>query len=319
MKLPTYWTPLEELKRTSKELNAEIWVKRDDLFPLFYGGNKARKILYILSDADKDGYNAIVTAGSPSSNHARVCALAAAKKGWRCSIIVHPEDPSTPLQMEGNLMLVKLAGADVKIFKLSDVGKAMDAEMERLRSDGYKPLYIWGGGHCVEGTFAYYEAVEELKKQMEDMRLHEPDFIVVPSGTGSTHAGIHLGADYFLHNCKVIGVSVARKRERGQEIVENSITELISHHNLANVKKNEVVFKDNFIGSGYGETLPEVKPVIKRMIKSEALVLDPIYSAKAFYGLISMIEKGEIPKSSRIIFWHTGGIINLLSSKNSIQ
>lgn len=307
-------TPVEKLARLSSDLGIDIWVKRDDLFPRHYGGNKARKISYILNDAIAVEYDAIVTAGSPISNHARVCALAASKLGWACSIILHPEDPSENLQLSGNLLLMRLAGAKLIISSLAQVSETMDHEMERLRCSGYRPFYIWGGGHCVNGSLAYYLAVSELKSQIEKFQIGEPDFIIVASGTGSTHAGIHLGASCFFKNCKVIGISIARKKKRGQKIIQQSVKELISHLNLSNVKEKEVIFRDEFIGLGYGNPIPQVARIIRNLLETEALALDPIYTGKAFWGLETMIRNGEITKGSRVIFWHTGGLINLLSS-----
>ena len=212
---------------------------------------------------------------------------------------------------------MRLAGARITVTDLAKVGEAMDREMEGLRSAGYRPFYIWGGGHCANGTLAYYEAVRELKSQIEALDIHEPDFIIVASGTGSTHAGLHLGAACFLEDCTVIGVSVARNRERGQKVVEQSATELATDLNLTNLKEMEVAFRDEFMGRGYGDPLPEVASTIRRVLQAEALALDPVYTGKAFFGLETMVEKGQVPEGSHVVFWHTGGLINLLSASQS--
>jgi len=166
----SYSTPLTKLHNLSKYLGVDLWIKRDDLYPLHYGGNKARKIEFIIRDAISANCNAIVTAGSPFSNHARVCALKASQLNWDCSIIIHPDNTKAQIPATGNLKLMRLAGANIIPCPKKDVTAEMDVEMKRMESAGLKPFYIYGGGHCVKGSLAYYEAARELSKQFNEMK-----------------------------------------------------------------------------------------------------------------------------------------------------
>lgn len=312
---PAQRTPLDIAMRLGDSLGIQLFIKRDDQFRKYYGGNKARKIDNILVEAKAQGCNAIVTAGSPESNHARVCSLAAAQLGWKCTIILHPQDPSARLPNDGNLLLMRLAGAELKIVQHADVGPAMAHEMERLQKSGLRPYYIRGGGHGLPGSKAYYLATHELLQQADAMGLPAPNFIVLASGTGSTHAGVHVGAGKLLRKCTVVGISISRVKSRGLPIVEQSVAELRAHLALTSPERNAVVFRDEFIGAGYGETLPGVAVDIRRALQLEGLGLDPIYTGKAFHGLSAMVGAGEIARGSNVVFWHTGGLINLVSSK----
>jgi len=132
---------------------------------------------------------------------------------------------------------------------------------------------------------------------------------------GSTQAGLHLGALVFINNCQITGISIARQAERGRKIIEESIHELSQFLGISDLQQKEVSFTDEFIGGGYAKRIPEMDQIIKIMMKKEAIALDPIYSGKAFFGLLRLLEDRKIDKESRIVFWHTGGLINLLSAE----
>jgi len=302
-------TPFERMLKISDALNANIYVKRDDLYPFTGGGSKARKLKYILNDNNIKKYNAIVTAGSNQSNHLRVTALYAAKLGWKLICVVHDIKPDI---YEGNLRIVQLAGAEIRFVQMAEVRQAMDKAMNDLRNKGYTPLYIWGGGHCLEGSFAYYEAIKELNNQLEGII---PDYIFIASGTGTTQAGIEIGVRQFLPNCKVIGISISRPAKRGKGIILESMQELNSYLNCPIVMPYDITFDDRWMGNGYASAYPELIKTIKWAAKTEGLILDPTYTGKAFHALKMYIEKKELEPDSCIIFWHTGGLINLLASK----
>jgi len=214
------FTPLEEKEHLSNHLGIELYIKRDDYFPMSGGGNKARKIWYIIDYAIKNGYDTLVTNGGIQSNHARAAALAAAEKGLECKLVLHG-DTGKAHKLEGNLLLMYLADADIEVVPLSQLSEAMDSSMEELRAKGLNPLYVWGGGHCVQGALAYYEAVKEFNKQAGNW---EPDYVLFASGTGTTQAGLAVG--FADRNIKVIGVSVAREKERGEAFVRSAVDEL---------------------------------------------------------------------------------------------
>lgn len=292
-----------------RNLNNQVKIFDDSSYPYLFGGSKARKLKYILSDAKKNNANAIVSAGSSSSNHARDCALACAQLGWSCTLIIHDHEDYT----KDNLFLMNLCGARLIFCELSEVSSLMDEAMLEYKNNGLTPYYIWGGGHSVYGCLALKDAVKDFAEQSDNWA---PDFVVVASGTGGTQAGLHVGFEQIYPKTKVIGISIARNKERGTEAVYNAINELTSFCSLPPTK-NEVEFVDDFVEGGYAANSKEIDNVIKEYAK-KGLLLDSTYTGKAFNGLLKLIEMHKLPYKSNILFWHTGGIFNLLNDKNRI-
>lgn len=287
-------------------LSVNIQLHRECSYPFLFGGSKARKLKYILEDAKRNNSNAIVSTGSASSNHARDCALAAAELGWRCVIIIHDKSCA----MTNNIFLMKLSGAELIFCDMHDVSSFMTRAMLDLKDAGLTPYYIWGGGHSVFGSHALYDAAKEYSFKNKNF---QHDFVVVPSGTGGTQAGLHLGFAEISPSTKVLGISVARNRERGISYVEKALLELKEHLRSTTVTKC-VEFYDDWVGNGYGETSVD----LIAQVKSAALkgvLLDTTYTGKAWQGMIELIVQGVIPAGSRVLFWHTGGIFNLLDQK----
>jgi len=303
-------TPLTYYPKISDLLNINLFVKHDDLYPVSGGGSKARKLNYILNDHVKKNYNAIVSAGGNQSNHLRTTALFAANLGWKAVFIVHDTQPE---RFEGNLKIMNLSGAELFFVDKEEVKEAMDQAMENLKSEGHNPLYIWGGGHCLEGSYAYYQAVEELKQQTGEM---SPDYVFVASGTGSTQAGIEIAIRQMYPKCQVIGISVARQKKRGKEVVLKSMQELNDYLNHPVSIPNDIHFDDNWYGRCYEDTYPGLIETIHWAAKTEGLLLDPTYTGKAFHALKMYVQEKRIPKNSNVVFWHTGGLLNLISSKD---
>jgi 1-aminocyclopropane-1-carboxylate deaminase/D-cysteine desulfhydrase-like pyridoxal-dependent ACC family enzyme len=301
-------TPLILYRNLSLDQNINLCVKHDDLYPLPGGGSKARKLNFILNEKIRKNYNAIVTAGSNQSNHLRATALWAAKLGWKLICVIHDVEPEI---YEGNLKIVKLTGAELRFVQKAEVKEAMDKAMVDLSNEGYKPFYIWGGGHCVEGALAYYEAVKELKEQLMGVK---PNFLFVASGTGTTQAGIEIGVRQFLPGCKVIGISVAREKQRGKEAILNSMIELNEYLGNPVNMPNDIEFDDNWSGSGYEVTYPELLETIKWAAKTEGLILDPTYTGKAFHALKMYVKNEVIKPNANVVFWHTGGLLNLMAT-----
>jgi len=301
-------TPLYDYCRLGKELNINLRIKHDDLYPLPGGGSKARKLNYILNANVKKKYNAIVTTGSNQSNHLRATALWAAKLGWKLICVIHDDEPDS---FKGNLKIVKLTGAELRFIQKTEVKEAMDKAMDDLCNEGYKPFYIWGGGHCVEGALAYYEAVKELKEQLNGV---EPDYLFVASGTGTTQAGIEIGIRQYLPGCKVIGISVSREKKRGKEAILESMNKLNTYLGNPIKMPENIEFDDNWIGNGYEAIYPELIETIKWAAKTEGLILDPTYSGKAFHALRMYAKNNKIKTNSNVVFWHTGGLLNLMAT-----
>ncbi len=301
-------TSIQKSNIIAEFLGVKLFIKRDDLYPILGGGNKARKLDYIMPIAKTNGYNSIVTSGSNQSNHIRATSVYAASLGWKSIIIIHDNKPKL---YQGNLKITSLTATELRFVDKINVKQEMDNAMNELKEQGLNPLYIFGGGHCVEGSFAYYEAVKELKDQLGNTK---PDFIVVASGTGTTQAGLEIGICQFYPECKVLGVSVARNKKRGKEAILNSMKELNEYLKIPISLPDDIYFDDQWMGNGYEEIYPELIETIRWASKTEGLILDTTYSGKAFHALIKYVENGLIPKNSNVVFWHTGGLLNLMAS-----
>lgn len=286
----------------------QLKILRDDFYPQSGGGNKSRKIQYIINSVIKQGYSCIVTNGGIQSNHARATALACAEHNLRCSLILHTDKKQEEIIAEGNYLIMKIANAKIQFCELQDLPNAMDKEMDYLKSEGCNPFYLWGGGHCLEGSLAYYDAAKSF---LEDSSDWIPDYVIHASGTGTTQAGLIVG--FADQNIKVIGISIAREKERGSEIVSDSVNELVNYLNLS--KSNfDIDFRDDWIFGGYEKFDQKIVTVISDVAKKTGILLDPTYTGKAFTALIDLVKSGEIKQGSRVLFWHTGGLLNLLSS-----
>lgn len=301
-------SPLEELKVEGHALALDLRAKRDDLLPLSGGGNKVRKGLRILADAG-EGTQAMVTTGGTQSNHARVFAILAGRSGWRCHLVLHG-DPAELLQPSGNLLLMVLAGAEITIVEADEVGGQIERALSAYRAEGLNPFFVPGGGHCLAGAMAYVEAVDEFERQSDGW---VPDVIVHASGTGATQAGIIAGCRRLGWPTRVIGVSVARRNPRARDVVAESLDELTDRLGIPRYV-DDILVRDEWVGDGYEKANEHVLATIRRVAASEGLMLDPTYTGKAFLALSEMAGDGSIPSGSRVLFWHTGGLLNLLAS-----
>jgi len=310
LELLVHATPLHPLPRLGRELAIDLWIKRDDLTPVPGGGAKIRKLARILQTAPPHT-DALVTTGGVQSNHARVVALVAAQKNLKCELVLHGDDHALK-DPSGNLLLALLSGARVVVVPSHRVRETLDRTLGTLQENGFCPLFIEGGAHSLEGALGLAEAVLEVNQQRPDPNW-VPDYIVHASGTGGTQAGILAGLDIVGWPTHVIGVSVARAAERGTLIVEELYERLRRDLQLGG-KGRLVDFRDEWIGRGYAEPLPDAEKLIKMVASMEGIPLDPTYTAKAMRGMVDLVRRGDIPKGSRVLFWHTGGLLNLMSA-----
>tara|TARA_B110000196_G_scaffold151481_2_gene130610 strand:- start:1176 stop:1802 length:627 start_codon:yes stop_codon:yes gene_type:complete len=200
-----------------------------------------------------------------------------------------------------------MSGAELHFCQLIDFQKTIDEEMRRLTAEGFKPLCISSEGHCIQGSVAYFEAAREARGQCGGW---VPDYVVHASGTGTTQAGLIAG--YAGLSTKVIGISVAREKGRGTQVVEESLRELSDHLKM-DLSAMHVDFRDDWIEGGYEGSSDRLLQVVDEAAR-RGLFLDPTYTGKAFLGMNELIQTGEIPHGSKVLFWHTGGLLNLLSS-----
>jgi 1-aminocyclopropane-1-carboxylate deaminase/D-cysteine desulfhydrase-like pyridoxal-dependent ACC family enzyme len=308
-------TPLEPFPRLGEAVGLELWVKRDDLYPSPGGGNKARKIVRILEDAEGAGSDALVTTGGIGSNHARVTALEAARRGWACRLVLHGDADSLRRPM-GNLLLMILSGARIEIVEPTGIGPAMEAAVAALRAKGHRPFEIPGGGHCLAGARAYQAAGVELDRQCREVGF-DPEIVLLASGTGTTQAGIVAGLAEAGRPARVVGISVARRNPRGRAFVLAAYRELTGapgpdQDETAGPEPRPMEFRDEWVGEGYGKASARVHAAIRRAA-AHGLILDPIYTGKAFHALEEMVDAGEIERGTRVLFWHTGGLLNLMA------
>ena len=287
--------------------NIKLFIKRDDLYNISGGGNKGRKLKYIINRNVKIKHNALVTTGSNQSNHIRASLIIANELGWKSHIVIHDEKPKKI--STGNLRLTELLADYITYVEMKDVAETMEKAMLDFKNDGYDPLYIWGGGHCLEGTHAYYHAAFELKEQLKGT---EPNYIFLASGTGATQAGLVVGAKECFENTKVIGISIAREGKRGHKEVLKSVVKLEKYLGKKLCNDDDVIFEESYNGGGYDKSYEELDLVIKQSAK-KGIILDKTYTAKAFYGMLDFIKNGKVEPNSTIVFWHTGGLLNFLS------
>lgn len=283
-----------------------IRVVRDDIFPLIGGGGKARKAVYYEALLKEQGYNAVVTCGGIQSNHNRAIALMCAMNGWKCHLCIQGSEDRF-LAEKGNALLDRLSGAECELIKPEDTAVAMDRAMERLAAEGYNPYYCHGGGHDLPGGVSFVEAVEELTKQIE-----KPDYIFHASGTGSTQAGIVVGLDRVgWGDVKCVGISVARQYERGKQVIVEFANMLAEHYGMTERYDERILFNTDYLCGGYEQFTPEMDVYLKKVMRETGLMFDTTYSGKAFYGMMDIIKKEQL-QDKKIVFWHTGGIMNLM-------
>ena len=292
-------TPIQKLK---KSLNSNtIFMKRDDLLPFSFGGNKARKALLFFEEMEKQYCDCVVTYGSSSSNHCRIVANFAASKNVQCIIISPTEISKTTY----NSKMMELFGAEIIYCQVSEVKNTIDRQLAKLRSKGYKPYFIQGGGHGDIGTKAYIEAYEEICKYELEKNIYF-DYIFHTTGTGTTQAGLICGQ--VIHNDKreIVGISNARSNPYGGQVVLDSVNSYLKSIGKRIVTLEAINFVDDYILDGYGTYNENILNTIKEVFSLEGIPLDTTYTGKGFWGMKEYIKNNNII-GKNILFIHTGG------------
>jgi len=285
-------------------------VVRDDIYPFIGGGSKARKAVAYEAYLKENGYNAVVTCGGIQSNHNRAMALMCARNGWKCHLCIQGTEERF-MNEKGNALLDRLSGAECECIKPEDTSVAMDRAMERLRQEGYNPYYVVGGGHNLPGGTCFVEAVEELKRQCDQLDW-KPEYIFLASGTGSTQAGIAVGLDKVGWNdVKLTGISVARQRQRGREVIVEFANMLAEHYGLPQDYEEKIIFTDDYLMGGYEHYNEEMNTFLEKTMAETGLMFDTTYSGKGFWGMMQEIKRLGL-NDKKILFWHTGGLMNLM-------
>jgi D-cysteine desulfhydrase family pyridoxal phosphate-dependent enzyme len=302
-------TPIDRLERLSKHLGGpDIWIKRDDQTGLATGGNKTRKLEFLLADALALGADHLVTTGAPQSNHCRQTAAAAARFGLGCSLILRGHKPPS---ITGNLLLDHLLGAHLYWTDGGDCNAMIAKVGTDLKAIGRRPYTIPLGGSNVIGATSYVLAMQELLVQLEAERLNI-DFIVFASSSGGTQAGLVLGAQVYGFRGSVLGISVDHPAESLQTQVAALATATATHLGLGTLSVADLVnVNDDYLGEGYAQVGDTEREAIHLTAQLEGILLDPVYTGRAMGGLIDLIRWGAFTRRQRVLFWHTGGVASI--------
>ena len=277
-----------------------LYIKREDLIPFSFGGNKARKAVLFFKEIDQGDYDCVVTYGSSSSNHCRVISNACCKRGLDC-FIISPEEASKPTF---NSQMMEIFGANIITIPVSNVHETIESKIEELNNAGRRPYFIEGGGHGNIGTEAYVQCYQEIRNYEAQNNIFF-DYIFFASGTGTTHSGLVCGQLLSGEERKIIGISIARKNPRGRDIILKSIRDYLSKEAIEEQIQKATIFIDDYT-SGYSVDDPRVTETIERVLKKHGIPLDATYTGKAFMGMTAYIEKERIDNKN-IMFIHTGG------------
>tara|TARA_Y100001970_G_C14192809_1_gene836337 strand:+ start:350 stop:1348 length:999 start_codon:yes stop_codon:yes gene_type:complete len=314
-------TPLEPLKRLSEFLEGpEIWIKRDDCTGLATGGNKTRKLEFLVGEAINKGADTLVTQGAVQSNHARQTAAAAAKFGLKCHILLERRVTETENSYEitGNVLLNQLYGASIE-FRES--GLDMNSEGEKacqiLSKKGQKPYFIPGGGSNPVGALGYVKCALELTDQMNTLSLSFDNLIHATGSTG-TQAGIVTGLEGLNAKLPVLGISVRQSKEKQINSVWELVKKTTQKLDLPKISREKILVDDGYVGKGYGIPNEGTLEAISILAQKESILLDPVYSGKGMAGLIDLIRKGFFKKGQRILFLHTGGSAALFAYEKEL-
>lgn len=310
-------TPLEFLPRLTKHLGGpNVYVKRDDCTGLGTGGNKTRKLEFLMADAIKKKADVIITQGAVQSNHARQTAAAAAKIGMKCELVFEKRvaDATTAYKESGNVFLDKLFGANIhEVANGSDMTKEMEDLSDQLREKGSSPYIIPGGGSNPIGALGYVDCVIELIAQAKSKDITF-DSIIMSTGSAGTQAGLVVGSKITKSNIPVLGIGVNAPKEAQEEKVFKLASDLSDFMGLPSlVSRDDVVANCDYVGDGYGIPTPEMNKALLQLARLEGLLFDPVYSGKGLAGMIDLIGKGYFENQKNIVFIHTGGAAGLFA------
>lgn len=274
------------------------------------GGNKARKLEYLIADALTKGADTLVTFGGIQSNHARQTAAAAAKFGLGCELVLECVDanPKIEYYQNGNLLLDKLMGANIHLLSPPEAASSYAYELtSKLVKQGKTPYLIPVGGSNILGSYGYVRCATEIVDQLTENQLNI-DQIILASGSGGTHAGLLAGLVKSKTDISVLGISISRSKESQEGLVKALLVSILSDlGELEQDLEDKVIINDGYVGSGYGMTTESMFAAVKACAELEGVLLDPVYTGKAMAGLIDLCEKGEICQGSNLLFLHTGG------------
>lgn len=304
-------TPLERLSRLTEALGGPtIYMKRDDLLGLAAGGNKTRKLEFLVADALAQGADTLITCGAVQSNHCRLTLAAAAKEGLKCRLLLEERVPNSyNPKTGGNNLLFHLMGVE-KIRVVpggSDMMKEMQVMAHEVAGEGRTAYVIPGGGSNPIGALGYVSCAEEILGQAFDKGVRI-DRVVCASGSAGTHAGLVTGFCGTNSGIPVVGINVSRSKEAQEELVYNLVKETAAYLDIQReISREAILCFGDYVGPGYSLPTPEMTEAVKLVARTEAILLDPVYTGKAMAGLIDLVRKGYFKKDQNVLFVHTGG------------
>ncbi|MFS0553414.1 D-cysteine desulfhydrase [Brevibacillus sp. 179-C9.3 HS] len=304
-------TPIERLDRLSTELGGPtISIKRDDMLGLTAGGNKTRKLEYLVAAAIKQGADTLITCGAIQSNHCRLTLAAAVREGLRCQLVLSaPETGDYNSQASGNHLLFHLLGAEkIEIIPADgDLLAAMDVLADGLSKEGRKPYLIPVGGSNEVGSLGYMACAEEIEQQAWETTTPY-DYVVTATGSGGTQAGLLAGFMARQSNTQVIGINVSRDRAAQEAKVLDLLRSTAALVGLqGDIRAEAVQCDDRFVGPGYAIPTDGMIEAVQLVARTEGILLDPVYTGKAMAGLIGLIREGRFSRNDHVLFLHTGG------------
>jgi L-cysteate sulfo-lyase len=308
-------TPLEKLEHLSRHLGGpELWIKRDDCTVVATGGNKVRKLEWLVGEARAQGATHLVTQGAVQSNHVRQTAAVARRFGMKCTALLEHriETNDRDYLNSGNVLLDRLFDCAIE-YRQSGLDRNAEAEAkgEQLRAAGEKVYVIPGGGSNTVGALGYVSCAQELVQQADEMDLRI-DRLVTATGSAGTQAGLVVGLEGMNANIPVLGIGVRLPKDRQEANVHRLAEATADYVGVrGGIARSAVAANCDYVGPGYGQPTPGMTEAVLMVARQEGLLLDPVYSGKAMAGLIDLIRKGEIRKGETVVFLHTGGAVGL--------
>ncbi len=316
-------TPISKLQQFSQQLDdVQIWIKRDELTGTEVSGNKIRKLEFSIAEALDQSCDTLITCGGVQSNHCRATAILGTRLGLNVHLVLRGEKPAIA---DGNLLLDYLSGAEITYLPQKDwhqhegLARSLQSQCE---TDGRKAFYIPVGASDEIGLWGYIAACQELKQQFQEMEL-QPDYIVTATGSGGTQGGLIVGTELFNLESQIVAFNVCDDATYFENKIRKDVTLWKQRYKMDfNDQDLEITTVEGYVGPGYGLAGPEIFAMISELARSDGIFLDPVYTGKAFHGMVSELRKGDkgrLAGAKTVLFIHTGGIFGVFPQQQNFS